>query len=76
MLNIIILWSQTKLLTTHFPLVSILVMFTYHNGMAFTTKDRDNDKSGGDITVVITPTSTVTMEIAFTSGTGSSTEAR
>lgn len=30
--------------------------------MAFTTKDRDNDKSGGDITAVTTPTSTVTME--------------
>ena len=44
--------------------------------MAFTTKDRDNDKSGGDITAVITPTSTVTMGMAFTSGTGSSTEAR
>lgn len=76
MLNIIILWSQTKLLTTHFQLVSILVMFTYRNGMAFATKDRDNDKSCGDITAAITPTSTVTMEMAFTSGTGSSTEAR
>lgn len=76
MLNIIILWSQTKLLTTDFQLASILVMFTYHNGMAFATKDRDNDKSCGDITAAITPTSTVTMEMAFTSGTGSSTEAR
>ena len=74
MLNIIILWSQTKLLTAHFPWVSILMMFTHHNSMAFTTKDRDNDKSGGEITAV--PTSTVTMEIEFTRGTGSSTEAR
>ena len=33
-------------------------------------------KELGDITAVITPTSTVTMKMAFTSGTGSSTEAR
>ena len=87
MLNITILRSQTKLLTTHFSLVSILVMQktssphiivwlfprrTLTMGLTVLCLTREV----GGMKAVIILVSTVTMEVTITNGTWNSREAR